>query len=255
VRLTLHSQSRPSSSLLRSTNSPLSLPSCLSPVSAETLVHSTMDICAAADFTFPVDFNNHQHTVYVRTRPFLHEFLDNASPQLFEVIVFTASQSVYAEKLLNILDPAQAASAVPGVPGPCVYVEGNYLKDLTILGRDLAKVAIVDNSPQVCMLEVIPLPDKLQFDDTLVLLCLPCALVMLACHSQAALLPCWHPAGVWLPSRATAFPLNRGLTNKHDRALMDLLPFLESLANVEDVRPSISSRFNLRARIDNASID
>ncbi|KAF8024576.1 hypothetical protein BT93_F1678 [Corymbia citriodora subsp. variegata] len=131
----------------------------------ETLVHSSLEHCDDADFTFIVFFNMKEHTVYVKKRPYLQTFLERVA-DMFNVVIFTASQSIYAEQLLDILDPHQKLISRRVYRESCTFCDGTYTKDLTILGVDLAKVAIIDNSPQVFRLQVNNgIPIKSWFDD------------------------------------------------------------------------------------------
>lgn len=117
----------------------------------ETLIHSTMtQYDSGADFTIQILLDK-EYTVYVRKRPFLHEFLERVS-KMFEIIIFTASKKIYAEKLLDVLDPEKKLFSHRAYRDSCLFQDGTYTKDLTVLGIDLAKVAIVDNSPQVFLI-------------------------------------------------------------------------------------------------------
>lgn len=76
----------------------------------ETLVHCTVEQVDDADLTFPVDFHGMTYQVNVRLRPHLDRFL-KAIKNKFEVVVFTASQQVYADALLDLIDPSTCLEA------------------------------------------------------------------------------------------------------------------------------------------------
>ncbi|XP_020224855.1 CTD small phosphatase-like protein 2 isoform X1 [Cajanus cajan] len=160
----------------------------------ETLIHSSIGQCNDADFTFEM-YTEKKSTVYVRKRPFLQEFLEKVS-EMFKIIIFTASKRVYAEKLLDVLDPHNKFFSRRVYRESCTWIDNRCVKDLTILGVDLEKVFIIDNSPEVFRFQVNNgIPIKSWFDD---------------------------------PT---------------DSALISLLPFLEKLVDVDDVRPIIAQKY------------
>jgi len=111
----------------------------------ETLVHSSFKPIPNADFVISIELENVIHRVYVLKRPGVDNFL-RVVGQKFEVVVFTASLAKYADPLLDILDRNKVVRTRL-FREACVHHYGNYVKDLSHLGRKLENSIIIDNSP------------------------------------------------------------------------------------------------------------
>ncbi|XP_028833659.1 CTD (carboxy-terminal domain, RNA polymerase II, polypeptide A) small phosphatase-like b isoform X2 [Denticeps clupeoides] len=117
----------------------------------ETLVHSSFKPISNADFIVPVEIDGTVHQVYVLKRPHVDEFLQKMG-ELFECVLFTASlakpliNAWYADPVADLLDHWGVFRARL-FRESCVFHRGNYVKDLSRLGRELHNVIILDNSP------------------------------------------------------------------------------------------------------------
>ncbi|AMD22786.1 HHR017Wp [Eremothecium sinecaudum] len=111
----------------------------------ETLVHSSFKYLHTADFVIPVEIDNQVHNVYVIKRPGVDEFLKRVG-ELYEVVVFTASVARYGDPLLDILDTHSSVHHRL-FRDSCYNYEGNYIKNLSQIGRPLSDLIILDNSP------------------------------------------------------------------------------------------------------------
>ncbi|KAG6849451.1 hypothetical protein H0H93_008294 [Arthromyces matolae] len=111
----------------------------------ETLVHSSFKSIQQADYVVPVEIEYSLHNVYVIKRPGVDKFLKKMG-EIYEVVVFTASLSKYADPVLDKLDIHQVVSHRL-FRESCYNHRGNYVKDLSQLGRPIADTIILDNSP------------------------------------------------------------------------------------------------------------
>jgi RNA polymerase II subunit A small phosphatase-like protein len=111
----------------------------------ETLVHSSFKPINNADFIIPVEVEDQTHQVYVVKRPGVDKFMKRVG-EIFEVVVFTASLAKYADPVLDLLDKHRV-TRTRLFREACVQHKGNFVKDLSKLGREMKSVIIIDNSP------------------------------------------------------------------------------------------------------------
>ena len=114
----------------------------------ETLVHASLKQRETLkyDTVVTITSGGASGNIYVAHRPHLMTFLRAIQP-LFEVVVFTASQSSYANQLLDAIDPDGSLITDRLYREHCTEVNGARVKDLSLLGRPLERMAIIDNSP------------------------------------------------------------------------------------------------------------
>lgn len=82
----------------------------------------------------------------INIRPHAQEILENLSKN-FEIIVFTASHSCYANVVLDYLDPEDRYIHHRLFREHCYQTpEGMYCKDLRVIDRDMSEMVLVDNA-------------------------------------------------------------------------------------------------------------
>jgi Dullard-like phosphatase family protein len=133
----------------------------------ETLVHASMQPRPGLRYDAIVHVNDGPNSgdIYVAFRPHLHTFLRAVAP-LFEVVVFTASLSCYADPLMDTIDPDKTLVTDRLYREHCIEVQGGWIKDINFCGRSLDRMVIIDNSPTAyCFQPRNAIPILSWFDD------------------------------------------------------------------------------------------
>ncbi|CAK59009.1 unnamed protein product (macronuclear) [Paramecium tetraurelia] len=114
----------------------------------ETLIHCNENAQIPGDVILPITFPNGETVqASINIRPHAQKVLQTLSKH-FEIIIFTASHSSYANIVIDYLDPKRQWISHRLFRENCVQTpEGAYVKDLRVLGnRKLSNVLLVDNA-------------------------------------------------------------------------------------------------------------
>lgn len=127
------------------------------------------------DHLVPVEIDGNIYQVYVAKRPHVDEFLKKMG-EVYEVVIFTASLSKYADPVLDLLDIHKVID-FRLFREHCTFMNDNYVKDMSIMGRPVESIFIVDNSPHAYALQpesAVPIVSWFDdYDDTELLKFIP----------------------------------------------------------------------------------
>jgi len=128
----------------------------------------------------------------------------------YDCVIFTASVQEYADPVIDWLEAERKIFKARYYRQHCTVENGAYIKDLSVIERDLGKVCILDNSP----------------------------------ISYA-----WHegfPPFRMRVNEANAIPIEGWISDPTDNDLLHLIPFLRALRFVGDVRSLLGLRNGAR---------
>ena len=158
-----------------------------------------------------------QHPIlyYVHKRPHCDDFLRRIC-KWYNLVVFTASVQEYADPVIDWLEQERKYFSGRFYRQHCTFRNGAYIKDLSSVEPDLSKVMILDNSPLSYIFH-----EGMKSD------CVPCNP-----HSFLSL----------TTFADNAIPIEGWINDPTDNDLLNLVPILEALQYVTDVRALLALR-------------
>lgn len=95
-----------------------------------------------SDFVVPVEIENAVHNVYVIKRPGVDQFMKKMG-EMYEVVVFTASLSKYADPVLDMLDIHRVVKHRL-FRESCYNHKGNYVKVIYTFSQKSHGASVID---------------------------------------------------------------------------------------------------------------
>ena len=163
----------------------------------------------------PIAGPQHPILYYVHKRPHCDDFLRRVC-KWYNLVIFTASVQEYADPVIDWLEQERKFFSGRLYRQHCTFRHGAFIKDLSSVEPDLSRVMILDNSPLSYMF-------------------------------HQGMLSVWWFWGTELGLLLTividnAIPIEGWINDPTDNDLLHLVPLLEGLQHVTDVRALLALR-------------